>query len=845
MLDLTQSDLADCAGCSVITIRKFEADERRPSRQLAELLANCLQIPADEREAFVDFARRPQLHGPHEVPFSSPVDPPELGLTRTSAVASPGVEGRRERPRTNLPAPLTTLIGREAAMAQLSELILKPGVRIITLTGPGGTGKTRLALEAALDAAMEMADIYEDGVWWVDLSPIEVETHVAGAIAHALGLTEASDRSVEESTVGFLQTRRALLVLDNCEHLVSSAARIITHILARCPFVQIIATSRETLRVDGEVVWPVSPLPIPDEQDMDRPDHLLEVESVRLFVDRATARRPTFRLTRENASYVAQICRRLDGIPLALELAAARIAYLTPAQIADRLDDRFELLTGGQRTALPRQQTLRALIDWSYELLEPEERLLLRRLAVFAGGATISTVEVVCTDAELATSDIADVLWRLAEKSLVQTIESADEMRYVLLDTIRAYARDRLDESGELEDVQRRHLAYFTLLVESAEPALHGQEQALWLDKIDQELDNLRAALHRAFDSDDDERLLGARIVGALQQFYVRRNYPQEARYWVQSALQSIPGHASAAIVAKLNLAAGTIAWLHADPQLSLRYSLAALDGYRLLGDASGQVQSLRSVGLQHDYQGHYEEADAAYRAAVEIARGTGDVWLQGISLLALSIGLIIRSPELMQGLALLEEALSLLMGVGDEYSLAAAHFVKGLALTQRERFDEARESVAVGLGYAEHNKAIRLQALGWYVLGKCRLAQNQYEAAVPELSRALGVLQRTADRLNVLECVEELALALTHCRQPGTAVIILTAAKRWRNQWQLAATPREQQAVTATSRWLHEQLPEQEFVAAASAGQQMTMDEAVAFALRSAAAVSPEVAAD
>src|ERR1700752_3091500 len=348
----------------------------------------------------------------------------------------------------NLPVQLTSFIGREQELAEEKQKL--EGARLLTLIGPGGTGKTRLSLQLANDLLVS----FRDGVWLIELAPITEPSLVLQAVAAVFGVREQPGMPLDSLVLNYLRDKHLLLILDNCEHLVETCAQLADQYLHHCPNLKILASSREALGINGETVYRVPSLVLPD-QSKDSPESLMGYESIQLFVDRASAASPAFNLTEKNAASVAQICYRLDGIPLAIELAAARARVFSPEQIASRLDDRFRLLTGGSRTALPRQQTLRALIDWSYDLLSRDEQTLLRRLSVFAGSWSFEAVEVICSDL-----DVLDLLTQLINKSLV-VMEEGDDTRYRLLETIRQYARDKLLEAGEGKEVRNKHLHYF------------------------------------------------------------------------------------------------------------------------------------------------------------------------------------------------------------------------------------------------------------------------------------------------------------------------------------------------------------------------------------------------
>jgi len=438
---------------------------------------------------------------------------------------------------TNLPAALTSFVGRDADMARVRELTGE--YRLTTLVGPGGSGKTRLAIEASRG----LLDRMSDGVWLVELDRVTDDAAVPSAVLSAMGRRDSSlvDRGSDDPTsrlIAALRSRTTLLVMDNCEHLIAAAAALADRLLGECPGLRILATSREPLGITGEAVWPVEPLALPApgaELDVARS---LSFDAVRLFVERAGAARPGFTVTDDDVGAVVGICRALDGMPLALELAAARLRTMTAAQLADRLDDRFRLLTGGGRTAAPRHQTLRAMVDWSWELLADAERAVLRRLAVFAGGATLEAAESVCAGGPVDIADVLDLLTSLVDKSLVVAGDDAVP-RYRLLETIKAYGLERLDEAGERESIRRAHAKYFVELVETAEPDLRRAGQLEWLRRLEDEHDNLHAAVRDAIAAGDAQTAV--RLVRAAGWYWWLGGHRAEGMQLAIEAL-ALPG---------------------------------------------------------------------------------------------------------------------------------------------------------------------------------------------------------------------------------------------------------------------------------------------------------------
>ncbi len=409
-----------------------------------------------------------------------------------STAAAPSTEHpvtSASRIRPNLPRQLTSFIGRERESAEVKRLLSTTG--LLTLTGAGGCGKTRLALRVVAD----LGEQYPDGAWVAELAALSDPALVPTAVATALDVAEQPGRALIETLKSYLQPRSLLLVLDNCEHLVTACAELADVLLRTCPTLRILATSREPLGIPGETLWRVPSLSLPDANRPPSPENLTQCEAVRLLVDRISSHQPGFAVTQSNAGAVARLCSELDGIPLAIELAAARIKILTVEQIAARLEDRFRLLTGGGRTALHRHQTLRAAMDWSYGLLSENERIVLRRLSVFAGGLSLEAAEAVSAGGGVETSDILDLLTQLVDKSLVGVSMRGGEARYGLLETVRQYGRDRLREAADVTDVQRRHFDWYLRLAARAEPELFGPHADVWGERLETEHDNLRSAL--------------------------------------------------------------------------------------------------------------------------------------------------------------------------------------------------------------------------------------------------------------------------------------------------------------------------------------------------------------
>ncbi|HSL43801.1 MAG TPA: BTAD domain-containing putative transcriptional regulator, partial [Anaerolineales bacterium] len=437
----------------------------------------------------------------------------------------------KRNPKINIPIPLTSFIGREKELIEVAGLFSKS--RLITLTGSGGVGKTRLAIQVV----SEVLDLFPDGVWFLDLAPLSDPALVPNTLANLLGLREAREIPVADLLINYFRSRTALVIFDNCEHLTKSCAQLVHSLLTSCEHLYLLATSREALRVSGELPYRVPSLEFPSVDSISTIDQLSAMEAVRLFVERAAVALPGFRIDSHNGFTISQICRRLDGIPLAIELAAARTNILSCQQILNRLDDRFNLLTGGLHSDLPRHQTLRAMIQWSYDLLSAHERRLFHRLSVFAGGWSLESTERVCVGHGIETDQILDLLTQLLNKSLIVVERTQGQRpRYNMLETIRQYAEEKLRSSGEREILRDRHLTYFVDMAEQAEENLHSSDMIMWLDRLETELDNIRAALAWGLESDIESML---RLAGALPKFWHTRGFTLEGIKWLEQGLSA------------------------------------------------------------------------------------------------------------------------------------------------------------------------------------------------------------------------------------------------------------------------------------------------------------------
>jgi predicted ATPase len=524
-----------------------------------------------------------------------------------------------------LPVRLFPLVGRQRELQDVVDALSRG--RLLTLIGPGGTGKTRLALAAA-DAAHAS---YLQGVCWVELAPIDDPAVVALAVASALGVRESLGQDVTETVAVHVGDRSMLIVLDNCEHLTAAAAELAGRLLGACPALSILATSREVLGVDGERQLAVPPLALPQGDIAPTASALAEFDAIRFFEQRAQLVLPSFKLADDNAAVVHQICRRLDGLPLAIELAAARLRILSAGQLAERLDDVFTMLVGGARTAPRRHQTLRAALDWSHDLLAEDERVAFRRLAVFAGGFTLTAAEEVAAGGDLRPDSVLGLLARLVDKSLLRVDHTNGDVRHHLLSTVRDYARERLAAASEEESTRRAHVRFFADFVEQIEPRIGGSGDARGLINLERELNrieaetpNLRAALEFARASGDMHEAL--RLTGPLERYAYLRGHYSEVRRWMDSAV-TIGPDAPALLLAKALLGSGRLALLQCDYVPAIRRVEAALRMYRELDDTEGTARALQVLGSVAREQGRYARSMELHAESLAIAEAAGDDW--------------------------------------------------------------------------------------------------------------------------------------------------------------------------------------------------------------------------
>jgi predicted ATPase/class 3 adenylate cyclase len=993
-LDLTQQALADRVGCSLAAIKKIEQDERRPSRQIAERLADILGVPASQREVFLEVARgvRPvdQLLLARELLVSKPIRPSALptgtvtflytdieGSTQlwkqhpqTMAVAHArhdqilreaiesnngyvfqvigdafctafhtaidavrtaarsqmelhaenwgeapirarmgihtgkaevqqdglysgfvtlshvqrlmsvahggqvllssttqelvqdelpeGVElrdmGQRQlkdwsRPEHifqlviprlpadfpplstpesfphNLPMQLTSFIGRERELAEVKQLLSK--TRLLTLTGPGGTGKTRVALQIA----EELLPSFADGVWLAELAPLTDASFIPQTIAAIFGLRELPNMPIINIITDYLRAKQLLLILDNCEHLTEACAKLSDHLLHSCPQLKIIASSREVLGIAGETAYRVPSLSLPDSGQVTR-EAVIGFESVQLFVERASAANPKFNLTDENASAVAQICRRLDGIPLALELAAARSLVFSPEEIASHLGDRFKLLTGGNRTALERHQTLRALINWSYDLLSEEERTLFRHLSVFAGDWRFEAAEAVCPDL-----DVLNLLTQLVNKSLVMVDEQVNETRYHLLETIRQYGRDQLLEAGNAEQVRNRHLDFFLKLAEEAESHYNSLQELEWMSQLEADNDNLRAALEWAMEQDV---LRALRLGTALYPFWNRHGQEAEGCRILRQALARLKAlpraegeatHRRMALQVKAMGALEVLSFAQGDFVSSLNVAEEVIELSRRINEKHSLSEALFYLGIVKAFLGDAEISVSMAEEALTLARELGDRVLLGLGLTNMAGVIAMTQGDSQKMQAFSEEGIRLLKEAGAQWGVAMASFGTGLFAARQGNYAEARSqfeaSIPVFLELRDRHRV----NMAYSEIAHIERRQGHFEEAKPYYRKTLLEWQRLGHRSAIAHELECLAMIAKAQEEDQRAARLFGAAEILRENINMPMTPLEKIEYEREVNDLRANMDEAAFVKAWAEGRAMSMEQAIALA--------------
>ncbi|MGH3147749.1 MAG: ATP-binding protein [Rubrobacter sp.] len=763
---LTQEELALRAGMTAKGVSALERGERkRPYPHTVRSISEALGLPEEARVTL--FAAVPRRNAKEPDPTASVAPEPD--------VAGSG-----------LPAPTTPLVGREKELVEVTDLLGRPGTRLLTLTGVGGTGKTRLALEAARWAKQRVEQTFPDGVAFAALASLGDAALVASTISQALGLQETAARSPLDAVREHLRERRMLLVLDNFEH-VAGAAPDAVALIEGCPDLTVLVTSRAPLRVRGEQEYPVQPLALPASTVSSSPGDVLDSPSGRLFVERARAASPSFEVTEENARAVAAICWRLDGIPLALELAAAKARHLDPAALLGRLD---RALSRGWARDLPeRQQTMRAALDWSHDLLSDEEKVLFRRLSVFAGGFTLEAAEEVGANGEDGADDVVDLLGRLVEQSLVLAETPAGEMRYRMLEPVRQYALEELKESGEADQVLGRHAGHYLALAELAGPQIKGWDQGEWLDRLETESDNLRAAISRSAEAGDIET--ASRICWSIGMYWVMRARHSEGLRLMEQVLahaEDMPAGQRVRILWPMTVCI----YGSRDNERLMVLSEEAVALARQAGDAHAEANMLGMAGFAALQLGDLDRAAGLLEESLALCRERELDWEAAQILTHLAV------PPMRRG----------------EYERAAGYAREALVITERIG-DRLAGNIAIQM------------------LAQAAWAAGDGEGATRYFRHSLELAYELADRVNSAYCLRALATVEETRDEPRHTARMLGAAEAL---LEAAGVPTyamsDHEFHLDAEKAVREELGQEAWLTARDEGREMTFDQAVAYAL-------------
>ena len=764
---LTQEELAERAGLTAKAISMLERGERkRPYPHTVRSLADALKLSENERAVLTGaIPRRTSADAP-------PVPVQEAAATHSSA----------------LPVSLTPLLGRERELEEIQGFLRE--VRLLTLTGTGGVGKTRLALEAARRAE----DLLPDGVAFIGLASLSDAALVVPTVAQSLGLRETEGRSLREALYTYLKEKRLLLVLDNFEHVLEAAPEVV-ELIEACLHLVVLVTSRAPLRVRGEQEYPVPPLVVPDPTRVPVVEEVVNAPSVKLFAERARAASPSFELTQANVAAVAAICWRLDGLPLALELTAARVRFLGPTALLSRLDRALE--ADGARDLPERQRTMRATLDWSYDLLHNPEKELFRRLSVFAGGWTLEAAEEVAADGDVGAEDVIALLVNLGEQSLAVTEASADgSVRYSMLEPVRQYALEKLEESGEAEEIRRRHAGYYLALAKEAGSGLKGHDQPTWLGQLETEFGNLRAALSWSIEHGKGQEI--ARMAWESWTYWWMSGHINEGRRWMEEALASEPGM-PATFRAKLLTLSATLGQALGDWESSRLANDESMELFRRLGDENGLYFAMGTAGL--------------------IALGQGQ-------------------PD--EALSLMEESGERRLEMADRWSASAMFgFSATVALWQGDRI-RARRLAEQALSLAREIGARDVIFVALHPLAAIALAEGDHERAARLFEEGLTHSAEVGEVTNVAYCLEGLATIDASEGRLERAARLWGAAEAIQEPIEVIAYPyatdryfRDRQVAAA-----RERLGEKAWTAAWDEGQAMTIEQAIEYALEKEAAL-------
>ena len=821
-LDLTQAELARRLGYALITVRKIESGDRKPSKQIALLTADIFSIPQNERALFVEYARS-------ELP---PINPDDKKIFNPEDQSqSPWRTPEKMPANHNLPVQLTSFIGREGEVKKVRQLLKRS--RLLTLTGSGGCGKTRLSLQAASG----LFEVFPDGIWFVDLAVLTDAFLIPQAIADSLGIQDQAWRPLLDVLGDYLASKQMLLILDNCEHVIDECARCVHALLRAAPSIKILTTSREALGTAGETLFLVPSLQVPDPDMHLASENLAMFEAVQLFVDRTVSVLPDFSITEDNIQSIAEICAHLDGIPLAIELASARMRSMPIEQIESMLDDRFQLLTVGNRGTQLRHHTLRAAIDWSYDLLSEIEQVFFSRLSVFTSGWTLEAAAAVCAVPGAREMETLDLLARLVDKSMV-LYGQAGGKRYSMLETIRQYASERLNEWGETTAVRQKHADYFLSLVDDAAPYLMSAKRGVSVERLEPEHSNLLTAL--AFFDELGASVQGLALAGTLWGFWEVSGHLELGRKWLERMLNLADRRVGGLVWANALLASGECAFIHGDYLMAeARYNECLIE-YRKLGDRRGIAWALVHWAWMANDRGDFTRAKSYAEESLALFREISDQ--QGIGFALTRLGLV----EYIQGnfrtaLPYFRQSVAIYREIGDK--LGAAYSLYNLASVVVEVGD-------VGAALELVEESVRLchelgdrRGLGYAlsVYGLIGIRKKELNIAASKCYQSLSIFHEIGDKWGMRETMVEIAV-IAGMRGRFEIALVLASAAETLNHAIGGVMPEPlrkagEQLIDRTRRSLRPQ----EITEAFARGMAMNLEEALALALEEAGAIALE----